>query len=152
MSTPARRRIIRDLKKMEEDPPVSGVTAKPNENNIMLWQAIILGPEDTPWEGGVFKLIMEFSEEYPNKAPSIRFLTKVFHPNIYNDGNLCLDILHNQWSAIYDIAAILTSIQSLLTDPNPNSPANGEAAKLYQENQKEYIKRIKGCVENSWIA
>eukprot|EP00826_Nyctotherus_ovalis_P001744 TRINITY_DN10304_c0_g1_i2.p1 TRINITY_DN10304_c0_g1~~TRINITY_DN10304_c0_g1_i2.p1 ORF type:complete len:153 (-),score=41.92 TRINITY_DN10304_c0_g1_i2:101-559(-) len=151
MSTPARRKLVRDLKKMEADPPASGVTAAPNENNIMLWQAIIFGPDDTLWEGGVFKLIMEFSEDYPNKAPSVRFLTKLFHPNIYNDGKICLDILQNQWSPIYDMAAILTSIQSLLTDPNPNSPANGEAAKLYQENQAEYIKRVKECVENSWI-
>eukprot|EP00831_Metopus_contortus_P037274 TRINITY_DN2937_c0_g2_i4.p1 TRINITY_DN2937_c0_g2~~TRINITY_DN2937_c0_g2_i4.p1 ORF type:complete len:105 (+),score=12.04 TRINITY_DN2937_c0_g2_i4:243-557(+) len=95
---------------------------------------------------------MEFDEDYPNKAPSVRFLTKMFHPNIYNDGKICLDILQNQWSPIYDISAILTSIQSLLCDPNPNSPANGEAAKLYQENRREYTKRVKECVENSWVA
>ena len=51
---------------------------------------MILGPDDTPWEGGTFKLLLEFSEDYPNKAPSVRFLTKMFHPNIYNDGQICL--------------------------------------------------------------
>ncbi len=61
---------------------------------------------------GVFRLALEFSEDYPNKAPSVKFLTKVFHPNVYNDGKICLDILQNQWSPIYDIAAILTSIQA----------------------------------------
>ena len=78
----------------------------------------------------------------------MKFITKIFHPNVYNDGKICLDILQNQWSPIYDISAILTSIQiflfimwSLLCDPNPNSPANAEAAKLYQENRREYIKR-----------
>ena len=74
----------------------------------------------------------------------------MYHPNIYNDGKICLDILQNQWSPIYDVAAILTSIQSLLCDPNPSSPANAEAAKLYNENKREYAKRIKECVENSW--
>ncbi|CAN0597534.1 unnamed protein product, partial [Laminaria digitata] len=52
--------------------------------------------------------------------------TDRFHPNIYNNGQICLDILQNQWSPIYDICAILTSIQSLLCDPNPASPANSE--------------------------
>jgi hypothetical protein len=73
---------------------------------------------------GTFKLSLVFSEDYPNKAPAVKFITKMFHPNIYADGAICLDILQNQWSPIYDISAILTSIQSLLTDPNPNSPAN----------------------------
>lgn len=61
-----------------------------------------------------------------------------------------MDILQNQWSPIYDISAILTSIQSLLSDPNPNSPANSEAAQLFQSNKREYTRRVKECVEKSW--
>ena len=68
-------------------------------------------PDDTPWEGGVFQLTLTFTEDYPNKPPSVKFTTKMFHPNVYSDGKICLDILQNQWSPIYDIAAILTSIQ-----------------------------------------
>lgn len=116
----------------------------------MLWQAVIFGPDDTPWEGGTFKLVLEFTEDYPNKAPQVRFLTKMFHPNIYNDGQICLDILQNQWSPIYDISAILTSIQSLLCDPNPASPANSEASRLYNENRREYNRRVREIVEQSW--
>ena len=109
-------------------------------------------PEDTAWEDGTFKLTLEFTEEYPNKAPTVKFVTKMFHPNIYADGSICLDILQNQWSPIYDISAILTSIQSLLSDPNPSSPANSEAARLYQENRREYERKVKEVVENSWAA
>ncbi len=101
---------------------------------------------------GTFKLSMVFTEDYPNKAPQIKFITKMFHPNIYADGAICLDILQNQWSPIYDISAILTSIQSLLTDPNPNSPANSEASRLYVENKGEYNRRVKAIVEESWKA
>jgi hypothetical protein len=74
----------------------------------------------------------------------------MFHPNVYNNGELCLDILQNRWSPTYDVAAILTSVQSLLHDPNVNSPANAEAAQLYRDNLKEYVKRVRATVEDSW--
>ena len=80
----------------------------------------------------------------------VKFESKMFHPNIYNDGGICLDILQNQWSPIYDVSAILTSIQSLLCDPNPNSPANSEAARLYSECKREYTKKVQEVVERSW--
>ena len=71
---------------------------------------------------------------------------------VYNDGRICLDILDNKWSPIYDVLTILASIQSLLTDPNVDSPANAEAAKMYSENIQDYYKRVRDCVENSWKA
>ncbi|KAL1521348.1 hypothetical protein AB1Y20_021015 [Prymnesium parvum] len=150
-STQARRRLMRDFKRMQNDPP-EGVNGAPCDNDIMKWHAVIFGPDDTAWEDGTFKLTIDFTEDYPNKAPTVKFLTKIFHPNIYADGSICLDILQNQWSPIYDISAILTSIQSLLCDPNPNSPANSEAARLYQENRREYERKVKEIVEQSWAA
>ncbi|KAL7170748.1 hypothetical protein ACSBR2_035591 [Camellia fascicularis] len=85
--------------------------------------------------GGTFKVSLQFSEDYPNKPPTVCFVSRMFHPKIYADVSMCLDILQNQWSPIYDVAAILTSIQSLLCDPNPNSPANSEAAHMFGENK-----------------
>ena len=117
----------------------------------MVWQAVIFGPDETVWEGGTFKLLMEFTEDYPNKPPAVRFISKLFHPNVYIDGKICLDILQNQWSPIYDIAAILTSIQSLLSDPNPASPANAEASGLFERDRREYHRRVRAIVEQSWM-
>lgn len=79
MSTAARRRLMRDFRKLQNDPP-SGVSGAPLDNNIMVWQAVIFGPDDTPWEGGTFNLLLEFGEDYPNKAPSVKFVTKMYHP------------------------------------------------------------------------
>lgn len=149
MSTPARRRLMRDFKKLQEDPP-TGVSGAPTENNIMIWNALIFGPVDTPFEDGTFKLSIEFTEEYPNKPPTVKFASKMFHPNVYNDGSICLDILQNRWSPTYDVSSILTSIQSLLDEPNPNSPANNQAAQLYQENRGEYRRKVLQTVEESW--
>ncbi|KAD5961096.1 hypothetical protein E3N88_12569 [Mikania micrantha] len=151
MSTPSRKRLMRDFKRLQQDPP-AGISGAPCDNNIMLWNAVIFGPDDTPWDGGTFKLTLQFSEDYPNKPPTVRFISRMFHPNIYADGSICLDILQNQWSPIYDVAAILTSIQSLLCDPNPNSPANSEAARLFSENKREYNRKVREVVEQSWTA
>lgn len=64
------------------DPP-AGVSGAPTDNNILLWHAVIFGPHDTPFEDGTFKLTIEFTEEYPNKPPTVRFQSKMFHPNVY---------------------------------------------------------------------
>lgn len=136
--------------------------------------AVIIGPADTPFEDGTFRLVMHFEEQYPNKPPGVKFISQMFHPNVYGTGELCLDILQNRWSPTYDVAAILTSIQryasfslrglpdcfifsvvlifvlSLLNDPNTSSPANVEASNLYKDNRKEYVKRVRETVEKSW--
>ena len=128
MSTNAERRLLKDLKKMQEDESSDTIQAAPADDSLYKWEAVIFGPDDTIWEGGIFKLILEFSEDYPNKPPKVKFLTAMFHPNIYKDGGICLDILNTMWSPVYDVSSILRSIQSLLCDPNPNSPANYEAS------------------------
>ncbi len=116
----------------------------------MEWDAVILGPSLTIWDGSVHRLKVSFTEEYPNKPPTVVFVSKIFHPNVYDNGSICLDILQKAWSPIYDISAILTSIQSLLPDPNPDSPANAEAAKLFTDDRGEYNRRVAEIVEQSW--
>lgn len=91
-TTAARRRLLRDFKKLQDDQP-QGLSATPLEDNIMKWDAVIFGPEDTPWDGGIFNLSLEFTEDYPNKPPTVKFKKAIFHPNVYNDGSICLDIL-----------------------------------------------------------
>lgn len=76
--------------------------------------AVIIGPSDTPFEDGTFRLVMHFEEQYPQKPPGVKFISTMFHPNVYATGELCLDILQNRWSPTYDVAAILTSIQRLV--------------------------------------
>lgn len=134
---------------MNDDKTQEGIQATPAGDSLFNWEAVIFGPDDTVWEGGVFNLIIEFSDDYPNKAPKVKFVTKMFHPNIYNDGSICLDILSHMWSPVYDVSSILTSIQSLLTDPNINSPANNTAAVMYSNNYQEYVTRVKQVVEQS---
>ena len=86
------------------------ISAIPEDDSIYKWDAIICGTDETEWDGGVFKLKLKFSDQYPNKPPEVRFVTKIFHPNVYNDGRICLDILQNNWSPVYDVLSILISI------------------------------------------
>ena len=86
------KRLISDFKNLVQSKP-SSYMASPYKDDIRKWAAVILGPEDTPWQGAALCLSMEFSPDYPTKPPMIKFLTKVYHPNVYGDGSICLDIL-----------------------------------------------------------
>ncbi|XP_074275294.1 ubiquitin-conjugating enzyme E2 2-like [Silene latifolia] len=148
-SSSAQLRLMSDLKSIINEPP-EGCSASPlSDDNLFVWSATIFGPDESPWEGGIFSLRMTFTDSYPAKPPRVRFTSEIFHPNVYHDGTLCMDIIQDAWSPCHNVATILTSIQSLLTDPNPSSPANPEAAHLYQHDNQAYHKRVRRCARKS---
>ena len=133
----AARRIKKELKDIEWDPPPN-CSAGPIYDNLFLWNATIMGPEDSPYDGGVFFLEIKFPSDYPFKPPKVRFTTKIYHCDINDKGYTCLDILADNWSAALTISKILLSIHSLLEDPNPDDPLQPDIAKLYKTNRKEH--------------
>ena len=96
---------------------------------------MIMGPSDSPYQGGVFFLDIQFPPDYPFKPPKCQFKTKVYHPNINANGGICLDILKNQWSPALTTTKVLLYISSLLSDPNPDDPLVGEIAALFKSNK-----------------
>ncbi|WUR04074.1 ubiquitin-conjugating enzyme E2 2 (UBC2) [Vairimorpha necatrix] len=150
MNSSAQKRLLKDYSAIKNNIDKT-IFASPLDNNIFLWVAIILGPENTPFEDGTFNLVLIFDNTYPQNPPKVKFLSKMFHPNVYQNGELCLDMLKNRWSPSYDILGILISIQSLLNDPNIKSPANLEAADLYENDKLEYSKKVKETVIRSWV-
>eukprot|EP01112_Ceratiomyxa_fruticulosa_P021651 TRINITY_DN769_c0_g1_i1.p1 TRINITY_DN769_c0_g1~~TRINITY_DN769_c0_g1_i1.p1 ORF type:complete len:178 (+),score=42.58 TRINITY_DN769_c0_g1_i1:274-807(+) len=115
------------------------VSAFPDGDNLLNWIGTITGASGTVYEGLTYKLSLSFPAGYPYSAPTVKFTTPCFHPNVDQNGNICLDILKDKWSAVYNVRTLLLSIQSLLGEPNNDSPLNGYAATLW-ENQAEYKK------------
>jgi ubiquitin-conjugating enzyme E2 D len=131
------RRIQKELTDLKVDPPTN-CSAGPIGDDMFRWEGVIMGPADSPYAGGVFKLNIQFPVDYPFKPPHLQFTTKIYHPNINAAGLICLDILKGQWSPALTISKVLLSITSLLTDPNPNDPLVPEIATLYKRDKAAY--------------
>ena len=132
------KRITKEMVDMLSS-PVDNCTAGPvNPEDPYLWHGTIIGPEKSPYEGGLFRLQIKFPIDYPFKPPAVTFLTKVYHPNINSSGGICLDILKDAWVPSLTIGKVLLSISSLLTDPNPKDPLVPEIARMYEMNRDEF--------------
>jgi ubiquitin-conjugating enzyme E2 C len=125
----------------------AGISAFPEGGNFLTWAATIVGVEGTPYAGQAYKLSLRFPSGYPFAPPVVRFETACFHPNVDQHGNICLDILKDKWSAVYNVSTILLSIQSLLGEPNNDSPLNPTAAALWptQEGTSTHLPRLVVC-------
>lgn len=137
----ALKRLMTEYKQLINDPP-EGISAGPiDEDNFFEWECLIQGPEGTPYEGGIFAATLSFPSDYPLSPPTMRFTSKLFHPNIYKDGKVCISILHppgddpnmyesasERWSPIQSVEKILISVMSMLAEPNDESGANIDAS------------------------
>lgn len=136
------RRIIKETQRLISE-PVQGIKAEPDEQNARHFHVIVDGPSQSPYEGGSFKLELFLPEEYPMSAPKVRFMTKIYHPNIDKLGRICLDILKDKWSPALQIRTVLLSIQALLSAPNPDDPLANDVADKWKTNEKEAIEVAK---------
>merc|ERR1712111_32666 len=151
MGTSALRRLIAEYKQILKNAP-DGIMAGPiKEENYFEWEAAITGPEGTLFEDGVFLAKLIFPQDYPLNPPTMRFTSKIFHPNIYPDGKVCISILHppgddplgyekssERWSPVQSVEKILLSVMSMIAEPNINSPANVDAAKMWRDEKDKF--------------
>jgi len=101
----ALKRIQRELQELGRDPPAN-CSAGPVGDDLFHWQATIMGPDDSPYSGGVFFLDIHFPADYPFKPPKVSFTTRIYHCNINSNGGICLDILKDQWSPALTISKV----------------------------------------------
>jgi len=126
-----------ELVDLGKDPPAN-CSAGPVGDDMFHWQATIMGPDDSPYAGGVFFLDIHFPADYPFKPPKVHFTTRIYHCNINSNGGICLDILKDQWSPALTISKVLLSICSLLTDPNPDDPLVPDIAQLLKTDRTRH--------------
>lgn len=137
-------RLRQERKLFRKDHPV-GFYARPSKNpdgstNMLLWNCGVPGKAGTAWEGGTYKINIEFTDEFPSSAPTCRFVPPIYHPNVYRNGKVCLSILSSQWSAAITVKQILVGVQDLLDDPNPSDAAQPTS---YVTNRAEYDHKIR---------
>ncbi|TDH12397.1 hypothetical protein EPR50_G00046690 [Perca flavescens] len=127
--------------------PVEGFSAGLiDDDDIYKWEVVIIGPQDTLFEGGFFKAYLTFPYDYPLRPPKMKFITEIWHPNVAKNGDVCISILHEpgedkfgyekpeeRWLPIHTVETIMISVISMLADPNSDSPANVDAAKEWRE-------------------
>lgn len=136
------RRIVKETQRLLTE-PAPGISAVPYQDNLRYFNVMILGPEGSPYTGGKFKLELFLTEEYPMAPPKVRFLTKIYHPNIDKLGRICLDILKDKWSPALQIRTVLLSIQALLSAPNPDDPLANDVAEMWKSNEEQALANAK---------
>lgn len=131
--------------------------------DIYNWDILIMGPDATLYEGGFFKAQLIFPTDFPNMPPTMKFISEMWHPNVYEDGKVCISILHppgedamnaqespdERWRPILGVEQILVSVISMLSDPNDESPANLDAAVQWRNDRPAFKKKVRQIVRKS---
>jgi ubiquitin-protein ligase len=137
------KRLLTELKSLKAEAASLKMTVDCVEDNLHQWYATITGAEGTPYNGLIYKLKVEFPNNYPFAPPKLQFLNGMFHPNVDQQGNICLDILKDKWSPVLNVTKALLSVLAIMAEPNPSSALNMDAATLYTSNQDAFAERVK---------
>ncbi|CAG9461914.1 unnamed protein product [Pedinophyceae sp. YPF-701] len=130
-------RVQKELAELRREGEKSGITLELlDDADFRKLRGTLAGPKDTPYEGGKFVVDIELPDMYPFQPPKMRFLTKLWHPNVSSvSGAICLDILKDQWSPALTLRTALLSLQVLLQVPEPNDPQDAQVAKQYLQDR-----------------
>nr|XP_057939888.1 ubiquitin-conjugating enzyme E2 T-like isoform X2 [Doryrhamphus excisus] len=143
-------RLKRELQMLSTEPP-PGITCWQTEERIDDLRAQIVGGAGTPYEGGIFSLEVKVPERYPFEPPKMRFTTPIYHPNIDSSGRICHDALKpppkGAWKPSLNISTVLTSIQLLMAEPNPDDPLMADIASEFRHNKQLFMQKARKCTE-----
>ncbi|KAL2347685.1 hypothetical protein Fmac_001685 [Flemingia macrophylla] len=133
------KQLAKELKSLDESPP-EGIKVVVNDDDFSTIYADIEGPAGTPYDNGVFRMKLLLSHDFPHSPPKGFFLTKIFHPNIATNGEICVNTLKKDWNPSLGLRHVLIVVRCLLIEPFPESALNEQAGKLLLENYEEYAR------------
>lgn len=136
------RQLAKELKNLDETPP-EGIKVGVNDDDFSIIFADIEGPAGTPYENGVFRMKLILSHDFPHSPPKGYFLTKIFHPNIATNGEICVNTLKKDWNPSLGLRHVLIVVRCLLIEPFPESALNEQAGKMLLENYEEYARHAR---------
>jgi len=137
-------RLTKELKEFMTNPKPWCTAGLQKDENLFAWKAELTGPSTSPFAGGVFKLDIEVPPEYPFKPPKVKFLTKIYHPNVKSDGSFCTDILTTEgWSPQLKLQQVFQTIYDLLSEPNPDNPLEADIAQQFKTDRAAFNKTAK---------
>lgn len=143
---PGEIRMQKEMEELELSPQVRIVF--PEKDNIMNFQ-ILITPDELYWKGATFKFSLSIPNLYPHNPPKVKCETKVYHPNIDLEGNVCLNILREDWKPVLAISSVVYGLVHLFLEPNPTDPLNHEAAEVLRTSKSEFnriVQRtLRGC-------
>ncbi|KAG1452524.1 hypothetical protein G6F46_003657 [Rhizopus delemar] len=142
LTSKAVKLVVKELENLQSDPP-EDVQVIMNDESLTEIQAWIRGPDKTPYEEGYFKIKLVLDESFPDTPPKGYFMTKIFHPNVSDKGEICVNTLKKDWKPELGIRHVLLAIKCLLIVPNPESALNEEAGRLLLEQYNDYAKRAR---------
>jgi len=126
------------------DTPLENISGSPKGDDLLQWNATLNGPAESPYKGGKFNLNLVFTADYPFKPPKVTFATKIYHPNVDGEGNICMEMLKtDSWKPAYKISDILLALLSLLSEPNADDPLSADIAEVYKSDFKKFEKTAK---------
>ncbi|EJD52893.1 UBC-like protein, partial [Auricularia subglabra TFB-10046 SS5] len=120
-----------------------GVSVTPDETNLFNWTGAIKPNPDSPYKGGTFKFKMVFPDNYPFKAPSVTFTTKIYHPGVNEEGQICVTLLKDDWKPTISVPTILGTIAEKINNPSPDDPFEPEIAQLLKEDRPKFLATAK---------
>jgi len=144
------KRVIKELAECQQTPPPGTTVRLVDESNVLQWEILIDGPDNSVYAGGHFKLLLTLPTDYPFKPPTMNFQTKIYHPNVSNDdkGSMCLGMLRSDtWKPPNRLSAVLQLARQLLVEPQPDDAVETSIADQYKNNRKEFDKNAKDWVK-----
>ncbi|KIK06539.1 hypothetical protein K443DRAFT_263662 [Laccaria amethystina LaAM-08-1] len=136
------RRVQKELRDIAAN-PIDGITVETKDDNILEWKCSIKAASDSPYKSGTFHFTLTLPSNYPFKAPTVTFTTRIYHPGINEEGAICVPVLRDDWKPTVTLSSVLAIIQEKLNNPSPDDPFEPDIAALLKNDKARFLATAK---------